>query len=377
MKAQLALVMGGGLVGLAACAADPATVPAAFIGCSSSLCGGNSPIVGHYGINDQLNIDHQTNKDGFTVLAMTDKDLVVYDLKVWDSQLHAYDVNGNDLTGEDLVGMKIWLDHNGVEQFGISIEGVDIVHEVVSPGGAVETYLLDWGTLAGPDLPGPVKAGDTVEVPGFIYGGPVCPPPIFDAGIEPGGSSEGEGSGWDELARSGIHFFDAVFFEGDRIDMTSLKIDPPDDTWFNIGCGAHTLAKMRLTRSTIHFAKDWAHVQATLKMLTGDYCGTGHALTVHGEPLLWTNYDTMGYFITPQPGSLEARWSPDGAICLGEPRLVQTKSELGQKWFPDHYQAIIDECTAASVAVPPPCNDWDPTRQEHSHELVTSANWAP
>jgi hypothetical protein len=370
MMIRLAVPVSFGLAAVAGCAIDPATEP--MLRCNVAFCGGNSPIVGHYGIDDQLNLDFQPNKDGFTILGMT-KDYDVYQLEVLESRIIAHDQYGNKLTGTDLIGMKIWLDRNGVEQFGISIEGVDTAHEVVAPYGDVETYLLDWGTLAGPLLPGPVQPGDTIEVPGFAYGGPVCPPPVFEKWQET--TSSGGADSWDELTRSGIHFYDAIFFEGDRIDMDALTIDPaPDDRWFNIGCGAHTLAKMRLTRSTIHFAKGWPYVQATLKMLTGDYCGTGSALTVHGEPLVWTNYDAMDRFFAP-PRSLEARWSPDGAICLGEPRLYQTQSELGHKYFPDIYQAIVDECATQWRPAPPPCNDGDPHKRAEPDELVTSANY--
>jgi hypothetical protein len=363
MKARLALVL------LAACTvdADPATVPAYGL-CSSSFCGGNSPIVGHYGINDQLNLDHVQNADGFTVLGMSIGD-EWYQLDVADSRFLAWDAGGNKVSGPDLRSAKIWLDHKG-RQYGISIEGVDTVHEVVAPGNPVETYLLEWGDLAGATLPGPMSPGSRHDVPTWIPAGPVCPEPISEPSYTPPGLGE-----WDEPTIAGMHFYDAVVFEGDRIHADSLTIDPtPDNRWFNIGCGAHMLAKLRLTRTTINFAAGWQIVQSTMKMLGGDYCGMGTRLTVHGEPLVWVNYDTMPTYLgTPQ--TLEARWGTYGAFCLGDPRLAKTDSADARAQFPDIHQAIADECARQGVAVPPPCNEPDPWRQEYWRELVTSANW--
>ena len=53
-------------------------------------------------------------------------------------------------------------------------------------------------------------------------------------------------------------------------------------------------------------------------MITADYCGTGHAFTRTGEPLLF-NTHYWQRFSLPHP-HLEAIWTASGAACLSEPR---------------------------------------------------------
>ncbi|MGH8311591.1 MAG: ADYC domain-containing protein, partial [Steroidobacteraceae bacterium] len=145
-------------------------------------------------------------------------------------------------------------------------------------------------------------------------------------------------------------------------DVTRTVAPVPDDRWFNLGCARHTLAKLRLTRSTLHTVKSgaWQQVQATLKMLSADYCGTGKAFTIAGEPIVWKNNVGMKYYFPPSV--LEARWSENGALCLNTPRLESPA-------YPDVELDIAAEC-----ARPPSCANPDPYATE-KFELVTSSDY--
>ncbi|HMG20366.1 MAG TPA: ADYC domain-containing protein, partial [Kofleriaceae bacterium] len=119
-----------------------------------------------------------------------------------------------------------------------------------------------------------------------------------------------------------------------------------DDNRFNCGCASHLLAKLRLTRNTIHgqaagMPQAWERRQATMKMLAADYCGTGEPNTVGGQKLVWKG-DLMRYYRAPVV--IEARWDETGATCLTEPRMLHPTSDLGKKTFPRPWDAIKASC---------------------------------
>jgi hypothetical protein len=192
---------------------------------------------------------------------------------------------------------------------------------------------------------------------------------------------------WDESTE--IPPFNAVVFEGDRIDATARTVKPAaEDRWFNIGCARHTLSKMRLTRNTLHTVADadWRPVQTALKMLSADYCGNGTALTVPGMPILWQQHASPGggstigmtYRVQPQPGSLEARWNENGAVCLDTPRLAVHPDPQ----FPDVGQSIQQACAARErlhVRLMLACKDPDPLHagSERFATWITTANYDP
>lgn len=58
---------------------------------------------------------------------------------------------------------------------------------------------------------------------------------------------------------------------------------------------------------------------ATLRMITADYCGTGHSFTVTGMHVAWRNDDST--VLPPfKENVMEAKWGPGGALCLDQPR---------------------------------------------------------
>jgi hypothetical protein len=109
----------------------------------------------------------------------------------------------------------------------------------------------------------------------------------------------------------------------------------------------------------------WQERQAMLKMLVADYCGTGRAFTVPGEPLLWQS-GRISYALPPL--NLEARWTANGASCLGVPRL-NVHPDPGSFFSENIMTDIIAECGSN---LPPQCTDIDP--RDYDGAVVTSAN---
>src|ERR1041384_2518099 len=133
----------------------------------------------------------------------------------------------------------------------------------------------------------------------------------------------------------------AVVFEGDRYDPQHKIVSDVTWTtpWFNLACAGSVPAKMLLMRRTnaASFGRDgvrWYTLstrerQAMLKMFTADYCGTGQAFTVDGQPLIWWEshhwYDETPLLGLPAPrpvASVEALWDENGALCLTTPRMA-------------------------------------------------------
>lgn len=169
----------------------------------------------------------------------------------------------------------------------------------------------------------------------------------------------------------GLQTYETVIFEGDRIYSDTMRTDKTgNDSWFNIGCAGHTLAKLRLTQNTIHSQTPaWESRQATLKLLTADYCDAGIPLTVAGQRLVWQG-DLMGYYSAPL--EIEARWTEAGATCLYAPRLLYPTSSLGASTFPDIWSSVDVACKTVLKTRPVLCTNLDPF--DYDRTLRVSAN---
>ncbi len=369
------ILLGGLAAGLAACSlAEPEVTavdqPLRFTDCDPDICGTNSPLMAHYG-TWEFSITGMRNRQGFRLLGLG-KDADFYRLVVKDIRILGLDEKGYvALEGPNLVGARIYLDLNGA-QTAIVITDVATIKEVVKPYAPLDTYVLDWAEVIGNRLPRRMNAGETVEggtaIPILGQTDPVCPAPKWMEESYVGSMWE-----WDETTYAGMSPFQSVVFEGDRFDPLTRTVAPiPNDNWFNIGCGAHTLAKLRLTRNTIHTAPSWTNVQAALKMLGADYCGGGTSFTFAGEPLVWRDRTAMDYLHINASHELEARWDENGATCIYSPRLVRTDNPDAAAAYVDVWQAIEDECKLRGKALQK-CNDGDPTGWDG--ELVTSVNY--
>lgn len=312
--------------------------------CPNVVCGMNSPEIDKLTFHE-LSLIGTPNAQGLALEAPNGAPRLYqngawYELSVKNAMLSASD-GKVVLTDADLIGAKlpVW---SGKTQYVLTITRARRTPYFVGASGEVGAYGFAWST-------GTVyETGPRVEL---CNGIDELRKNIAGAG--------GADSPYVAEELLGLDVLDAVAFEGDRVDATKLTMaSRADDTWFNIGCAGHTLAKLLLTRNTVHsqapkLARAWAQRQATLKMLSADYCGTGQAFTVSGQALVWQG-DAMSFHRAPR--ELEARWTERGAQCLNAPRMLYPTTALGAARFPDIWTQLAQRCKT----VPPPCKDVDP-----------------
>lgn len=118
---------------------------------------------------------------------------------------------------------------------------------------------------------------------------------------------------------------------GETYDRDTKEVNPGMSGWATLACADEAAFKMKRlaygpndTIGATGVTATVAQRQATLKMLTGDYCGTGFPYTVQGFPLKWT--DQASNVNWTSGAVLEARWDEHGATCLTLPRVA----ELGE-----------------------------------------------
>jgi hypothetical protein len=303
----------------------------------------------------------QPNKVGLAIVAAGEgrraqivKDKWSYDLAVIDGRIvGSCGALCPWLEGKDLVGATITLTLKSKPRYAITIESVRRMSYFLG-GGDVEAYTLTWHDLVG---------GPSVNVCNNV------------PGLEQMLRDQAGDDRYAAQELMGMEPWEIVLFEGDRIDGDAKTMQPAaDDGWFNIGCASHLLAKLRLTRNTVHsqwsgLPAAWEQRQATMKMLAADYCGGGAPLTVAGQWLVWQG-DLMTYYRTP--GKLEARWNETGATCLAAPRMLNPTTALGATTFPDIRGAIRTACAAVGRPFPPKCATSDP--YDYDGALRVSAN---
>lgn len=122
----------------------------------------------------------------------------------------------------------------------------------------------------------------------------------------------------------------ATIIRGEIYDEeTRTPIPSPDS--ITIACFGNAAAKMKLMNygpksdfDGLGNAATVAQRQATLRMLTADYCGDGTIFTANGTPLDWRN--DLGTVLpagAPQFADIEAIWDESGALCLSTPRVAE------------------------------------------------------
>jgi hypothetical protein len=117
---------------------------------------------------------------------------------------------------------------------------------------------------------------------------------------------------------------------GETYDRVRKEVDLIDADWVTFACADQAAYKAKALgyEQGEPFADTMAPAtraqqDATLKMITADYCGTGHSFTAPNTAIYWQN--TAGTVTIPVgtvPGHFEAAWDENGAICLNDPRLV-------------------------------------------------------
>ena len=258
--------------------------------CPTWQCGFNSAEVNGRAIRE-LNLDGQVNQSGVRIVGFIAPAGLLgnYKLDVVDDELVAVGA-GPTLRGHALIGATIVVKPSGLLALPlpITILGYDEIPSWAAGAPPVATYALLY-----PDL-------------GSLLGlRNVCNGDLLDT-----------------LATA------ATVLGGETYDLASKTVQPDRARWLTIACAGSAAAKLRLLgygpQSDFDGEGNPATVaqrQATLKMITADYCGTGESYTQNGTPLLWENADG-----TVQPtgsaGAREAVWSADGALCLDATRIA-------------------------------------------------------
>jgi len=319
---------------------EPALVTAEIGGdCPNFGCNSNSPLVDGSPIHELdegptlsalLDDDGELDQGGEfnswgTRLVHLVKAGVVYRLDVRRDRPRALDGAGHVVwQGADLVGSTIVLERADGTPYYVFIEGYhDTLTFWVGPPDPIQTFLLTWAPLP---TPGEHRR-------------PVCPLVAASA----------------EWGASGLH--EAIFFQGDRYDADTKRVVATGSDamgWFNVACAGSATAKMHTNRhtragATEGFTATPLQEQALLRMFVADYCRTGKAFTVIGQPLRWQNRLAWQTIDLPDPIQYEAAWDSGGAVCLDVPRMSDTPAELAET-----LAAIQDECD-----LPPPCSDPD------------------
>lgn len=230
--------------------------------------------------------------------------------------LEEFVMPGTDVPPGEL-RLKSIFDPNGVE-IDVAVVGNKFVATksgVTYTGSQTEGWTLRFEDELG--TPVDVDIFDYAEHPSWSDSQPVATYTLtyYDSGTD---SDFNLCPGMDEDLTS------ITILGGERYDGNAKTVVPGSSKWVTLACRGHALAKLRMMGYAPNdgYGSSPAQRQATLKMLTADYCGNGHSYTAIGTPLDWTN--ARGDFpqMTSEPSRLEAKWSHKGASCLDKPRHV-------------------------------------------------------
>ena len=283
-----------------------ALVAALFVGCDDPeaedielrpyhcpiwQCGFNAAEVNGRSIRE-LNLDGEPNEDGVRIVGFIAPAglLGQYKLGFDGDELIARNAAGTVLRGHKLIGATILVKKPGLLSLPLPITIVNYqeVDAWAAGAGKVPAYAmlyLDLDSLLGVRN---VCNGDLLDV----------------------------------LATA------ATVIGGETYDLDDKTVRPNRDRWLTIACAGSAAAKMRLMNYGPHGDFDGAghpasaaQRQATLKMITADYCGDGDSYTQNHTALRWEN--SSGTVVSPGPWGLpEAIWGPGGALCLDATRLA-------------------------------------------------------
>jgi hypothetical protein len=263
--------------------------------CTTWRCGYNTTEINGKSLQE-LHLGGQANSDGVKLVGFLPPLglLLNWQLGVEGDALVARGgLFGNQtLRGAQLIGSTMLLKLDGLVTVPVLIAGYEQVDSWASNGEPVAAYALVYADLAQPLLQRSVCKGTLL----------------------------------DPLQAS------VVILAGERYDLDAKTVIANQTNWITLACAGSAAAKMSLLGYGPHAEFTDANTpasvgqrQATLKMITADYCGDGYSYTEDGTPLEWEN---QGGTVVPEEdvGVLEAIWTEDGAACLDVPRVV----ELGE-----------------------------------------------
>jgi hypothetical protein len=251
--------------------------------CPIWQCGFNAAEV-HGSQVRELNLDGLANGDGVQLLEVVPGPAAAAggynQLDVVGDALVLRNAAGAKATGDQLIGTQLVLGRSGSKLAFVTIAGRDAVDRWADGAKAAEAYALVYTDQDGIERN-------------------VCTGDDFDA-------------------RSAV----ALVLGGETYDLAA-KTAKPAARWFTIGCAGSAAAKLSLLGYAPQAgATTVAQRQATLKMITADYCGNGHSYTVNGTPIAWENVSGS---VQSGAGDVEAVWTAKGALCLDKTRISDTQ----------------------------------------------------
>ena len=269
---------------------EPVDAPELELRTGGGQCGGctlNSPRINDF-LVPELNLDGDLSEAGLRLLGILDLNDNAHVLDVAGANLVAETAAGIPIaSGAGLIGWRIWLETEEGETLYIHIRGFDL--EAVTP-----------------------LANHGMKLSGYAM-----------AYADPGGSGRFFNVCPDVVNKP--NNIAVTVLGGETYNVDTKTVDPDTSRWFTLACRGEAAYKLKalgygpnFTGGTLPSTAD--ERQATLKMITADYCGTGVSHTEQNTPIQWN--DVRGSVtIGPTPGSqLEAHWDSSGALCLSTQR---------------------------------------------------------
>jgi hypothetical protein len=256
-------------------------------------CTNNSPRVNDYGI-PEINLAGLENADGVTLQGILSPDDDLFVLDVVDDAFVARDGQGAIVANQlGVIGWKIRVRLPGNVFREVKIFGMDrTISSWASNGTPMTGYALGYFD------------------PGLNDWVNVCPEDQDPEAVS------------------------VTLIAGETYDSELKLVTGGMLDWVTIACEGQAVYKMK--RMNYGPNQDFdgdgnpateAQRQATLKMITADYCGDGNSHTAQGTPIHWRNFyesvDSFPYEQSPAP-TIEALWGHEGAVCLTDPRLEAT-----------------------------------------------------
>lgn len=289
-------------------------------GCTTSDCGGNSPIVNSFPVNG-------FSKDASGVCNQLGVQLIPHSLEGGHCGRGAE--LGLDATGTRLIGTR----QGQVVCTGEELTGASFL--VRSFAHATQAFLIS-------NVRQIAMLDGAHQYEGYRIessGGSACEPATalrvrhqlglpetqipLDAMPKPAGYQFGP---HDDLV---------IAVDGPLYDLHDRVLTDSRDHWFNLACAGDALAKRTLYN--LYTASDDARNETALRMLTANYCGKPY--TVPGVELEWERSSEP----TTKTRAEEARWHAGKAICLDTPRLMTVqvgddKKPISPADLPDRLQ---------------------------------------
>jgi hypothetical protein len=129
----------------------------------------------------------------------------------------------------------------------------------------------------------------------------------------------------------------AIIFAGDDVDDTLKLVSANEDgVTFNLACAGDPIAGMYMAGHSAASDPDNRTTepdrQAMLKMLAGDYCGSGVSYSFDLPPARFVDATQLLPPLTKAPTSktLEAIWTSKGALCVENPRSPAMTHAIGE-----------------------------------------------